>query len=122
MFCVVVNQRSNSIKPQMVWEYTVVVRVAVRVDTSLQGRHNIDVFRRCYSTKEYGHAISQQKEHILFGLETEVQHVTLAKVQDQRVRRPDRLRDGDCGVEARDKQFQNPPEKVVPIPRGVSDT
>ena len=36
MFCVVVYQRSNAVKSQMVRDYTVVVRVTVGVDTSLQ--------------------------------------------------------------------------------------
>ncbi len=31
------------------------------------------------------------------------------------------MRNGDCGIKAWDKQFQNPPEQVIPIPRCVAD-
>ncbi len=69
---VVMDERSNAIKTEVIRQETIIVWVAIGVHTCLQRRDNVGIFLWGNRVKEDVSAIAREEEHILFGLEVEI--------------------------------------------------
>jgi hypothetical protein len=91
MFCVIINHCSNAINLEVVREVSVIVRVAVGIDTCLEFSNNVSVFGGGGGTKGDVCVVARGEIHVLLGPETKVQHVALAELEDVCVPMPERL-------------------------------
>jgi hypothetical protein len=109
------NPLSQAHKTKMSREVTVMELVLASLNTGLEQRDHIHVFRMLEGTKEGAALLARIIVETDLGLETKVQDVSMNKVENVQEIIPDRGQNVQSRVKPRDSQGQHIPEERIAI-------